>query len=61
MYLLLEPSEFFADMQGMLPATLSDIESEMISITFTQKKQKQKQFKAIKSAVYIYSEFCALN
>ena len=32
MYLLLEPSEVFADLHGMLPATLPDIESEIYAL-----------------------------
>ena len=60
MYLLLEPSEdFFANMQGMLPATLPDIESEIYALRF-QKKQSI-WFRAIKSAVHVYSEFFALD
>ena len=38
LYLLLEPCEVvFANMQGMLPATLPDIESEMYALLFQKK------------------------
>ena len=49
----------YVDMQGMPPATLPDIESEIYVLLF-QKKQSI-WFKAIKSAVHVYSEFCVLN
>ena len=46
-------------MHSVLPATLPDIESEIYVLLF-QKKQSI-WFKAIKSTVHVYSEFCALN
>ena len=52
MYLLLELSEDF----GKLPATLPDIESEIICNAFP--KKQSIWFRAIKSTVH---EFCALN
>ena len=56
MYLLLELSEdFFANMQGMLLAELPDIESD---IHYFSKKSSEL---LRKSAVHVYSEFCALN
>ena len=56
MYLLLELSEVvFANMQDILATTLPDIESEIYALLF-QKKQC-----LIKSAIRVYSEFCALN
>ena len=57
LYLLLDTNEVF--LYGMLPATLPDIESEIYALLF-QKKQSV-WFKAIKSAVHVYSEFSALN
>ena len=56
MYLLLEPSEAFANLHGMLPAILPDIETEIYVLFF-----KSIWFKAIKSPVHVYSKFCALN
>ena len=57
MYLLLELGEgFFANMQDMLAATLPDIESEIYALLFQKKTEC-----LIKSAVHVYSEFCALN
>ena len=59
MYLLLELGEvFFANIQDMLAATLPDIESEIhVYALLFQKKTEC----LIKSAVHVYSEFCALN
>ena len=60
MYLLLELSEdFFANMQGMLLAALLDIESD---IHYFSKKNRVSSSELLhKSAVHVYSEFCALN
>ena len=52
LYLLLDANEVF--LQGMLPATLPDIESEIYVLL-------SNWFKAIKSAVHVYSEFSTLN
>ena len=54
MYLLLEPGEVF--FQDMPAATLLDIESEIYALLFQKKTEC-----LIKSAVRVYSEFCALN
>ena len=45
---------FFANMQDMLAATLPDIESGIYAWLLKTEYQ-------IKSVVYVYSEFCALN
>ena len=46
----------------MLPATLPDIESEIvINMHYFSIKKQSIWFKAIKYPVHIYSEFCALN
>ena len=60
MYLLVEPSEVFLPTCKvcMLPATLPDIESDMHALLL---KKQSVWFKAIKSTVHVYSEFCALN
>ena len=39
-YFCLNPVKFFADMHGMLPATLLDIESEIIICIIFPKKNK---------------------
>ena len=43
-------------MQDMLAAILPDIESEIYALRF----QKNTEY-LMKSAVHVYSEFCALN
>ena len=58
-YLLLELGEvFFANMQDILAATLPDIESDIMYMHYFSKKKTEC---LIKSAVRVYSEFCALN
>ena len=52
----MNPAKFFVDMHSMLPATLQDIESEIYALLF-----QDIWFKAIKSGVHVYSEFCTLN
>ena len=58
LYLLLNGNKVF--LHGRLPPTLLDIESEIVY--YVSKKNIQSVwFKAIKSAVHVYSESSALN
>ena len=60
MYLLLGPSEIFGQHTWYAASyTLPDIKSEMYALLF--QKNRSIWFKAIKSAVHVYSEFCAFN